>query len=448
LGSAWTPLRGKTWSISGGVGVYSGQLQFFAANDARQGFNTFVPLNLANFPIISNQGTYLFNLANTTVRQLSPGLNVFPLTAGTLNGITVNPFIFITQGLYQLSSIGLQPTLPSISLIESSSTLRNSYSLQYSVSTEAEKYGFNFSLSYVGTRGVKLIRLNTPNGGVNRGSVRLDGAAVSNSGIPTIQGQLLPPASQGLLGGSLTLAPTVYESTANSLYHSVQFEIRRHYSSGLQFSSALTYSRAYDDATDVTDLLGAFPVPQNSQKRSEWGRSNFDVPLRFVSSFVWDVMPRQRRALFRGWQVSGTSVVQSGQPFTVNSIFDVNGDGNLTDRLNTTSGIVRSSGSPVIVLQLAAGTSTPSLLAPDGQAGAVGRNTFRAPARANLDLALSRAIELGESRQIVLRWEGFNALNTRQFGIPQRLLEAPSFGRELRTTTPARLQQLALKFSF
>lgn len=67
---------------------------------------------------------------------------------------------------------------------------------------------------------------------------------------------------------------------------------------------------------------------------------------------------------------------------------------------------------------------------------------------ANLDLALSKAIELGESRQIMIRCEAFNALNTPQFGIPQRLLEAPSFGREVRTIAPARLLQLALKFSF
>ena len=447
LKSQWVRLPGKIWSVKGGVGVYSSDLQFFAVNDSRQGFNTSVPLNLTNFPITSAQGTYLFNLANNRVRQLSPGLNVFPSTIGTLNGLTVNPFVFMTQDLYQLSGIGLQPTLPSVLLIDSTRRLRNPYSIQYSVGTELEKYGFNFVLSYVGTRGVKLVRLDTPNGGPNRGSVRLDGIAVSDSGIPAVQGQLLPPGLQGLLGGSFTLAPTVYESIANSLYNSVQFEVRRRYSHGFQFSSALTYSRAYDDASDVTEVIGAVPIPQDSQKPSEWGRSSFDVPLRFVSSFVWDVAPRERRPLLRGWQVSGVSVVQSGQPFTVNSTFDVNGDGNLTDRLNTSSGIVRGSGG-VSVLQLTAEKSDGSLLAPNGQAGAVGRNTFRAPGMANLDLALSRTIELGETRQITVRGEAFNVLNTPQFGIPQRLLEAPAFGQEVRTLAPARLLQVALKFSF
>jgi len=111
----------------------------------------------------------------------------------------------------------------------------------------------------------------------------------------------------------------------------------------------------------------------------------------------------------------------------VNSTFDVNEDGSLTDRLNTTSGIVRNTGSSVTVLQLAPGTSTPSLLASAGQNGIVGRNTFRAPGIVNVDLALSKAIEIGEGRQILIRCEAFNSLNKPQFGIPQRLLEAPSF---------------------
>lgn len=449
LGAAWTPIPGKPWSIRGGVGVYAGEIQFFAANDARQGFNTFIPLNLTNFSIVSNQGTFLFNLANPLVRQLSSGLNVFSPTVGSLNGITVNPFVLMTQGLFNLSSLGLQPTLPSLALIEPSDRLRNPYSIQYSIGTEIEQHGFSVSLSYVGTRGIKLLRLDTPNGGVDRGAVRLDGASIANSGIPSIRGQLLPPVLQGLSGGSLTLAPTLYESTANSLYNSVQLEVRRHYHRGLQFSTALTYSRANDDSSDVTYLLGAFPLPQDSKNRSEWSRSNFDVPLRFVSSFVWDVMPHQHRRLFRGWQMSGISLIESGQPFTVNSTIDVNQDGNLTDRLNTPSGIVQSSGgNPITVLRLAPGVSRQSLLAPGGQSGSVGRNTFRAPTITNLDLALSRAIELSDNRQIVIRCEGFNILNIPQFGIPQRLLEAPSFGQEVRTTAPARMLQLALKFSF
>lgn len=59
------------------AGSDTGGLQFFAANDTRQGFNTIIPMNRANFPVSPNQGSYLFNLANPAVQQLGRGLNVW-----------------------------------------------------------------------------------------------------------------------------------------------------------------------------------------------------------------------------------------------------------------------------------------------------------------------------------------------------------------------------------
>jgi len=445
FGFAWLPVPGRTWSIRGGFGIYSGRLQFFAANDARQGFNAVFPINYANFPVASSAGAFLFNLANPLVRQLSPGLDV--IKPGFANALTGNPFVLLTQGLFDLPGLGLQPTLPSLPLIRPAANLRNPYSLQYSIGTEAEIRGFAFSLSYVGTRGENLLRLVSPEGGVNRGSVRFDGASISTFGFPNFQGQLLPPGNQILLGGSLTIAQTQYASSASSLYNSVQLEVRKRYSHGLQFSSALTYSRSFDDASDALDLVGVFPLPQNSQAISEWGPSSFDVPIRFSSSFVWDIAPRQRTVLLKDWQAAGIVSVQSGQPFTVNSTFDVNEDGNLTDRLNTTAGLSGSTGVRTVI-GLSPGTSTQALLAANGQNGAIGRNTFRNLPSSNIDIALSKAFELGESRRVTIRCEGFNVLNSPHFGIPQRLLEAPSFGQEVRTVASPRMLQLALRFSF
>jgi hypothetical protein len=83
--------------------------------------------------------------------------------------------------------------------------------------------------------------------------------------------------------------------------------------------------------------------------------------------------------------------MNSGQPFTVNSIFDVNLDGNLTDRLNTTSGLVRT-GNRQQPLLLTVAPAT--LLAPVGSNGAVTRNTFRAGGLVELDLAASKRVQI------------------------------------------------------
>jgi hypothetical protein len=151
------------------------------------------------------------------------------------------------------------------------------------------------------------------------------------------------------------------------------------------------------------------------------------------------------RALFGRLQISGTGRMSTGQPFTVNSIFDVNLDGNLTDRLNTTNGLV-STGSAQQPLLLTADPAT--LLAPIGADGAIARNTFRAGGVVQLDLAASRRIHLSGAHTLLLRCEIFNLTNRANFGVPVRYLEAPAFGRATRTITQGRRVQFSLKYEF
>src|SRR5262249_40976464 len=149
----------------------------------------------------------------------------------------------------------------------------------------------------------------------------------------------------------------------------------------LQYQAAYTLSSAQDDVSDVFDLAGAFVLPQDSlQLGAEYGPANFDVRHQFSYAFTWDI-PRLRqgaqalRQVFNGFALAGSGRFLSGQPFTVNSTIDVNLDGNLTDRLNTTQGLVVT-GDRQQPLALTT-TNTLSLLAPFGQDGAIGRDTFR-----------------------------------------------------------------------
>jgi hypothetical protein len=152
------------------------------------------------------------------------------------------------------------------------------------------------------------------------------------------------------------------------------------------------------------------------------------------------------RSLFDGLQVTSAGRYQSGQPFTVNSIFDVNLDGNLTDRLNTTNGIVVT-GDRSQPLTLT--TSNPAtLLAPVGRDGSIGRNTFRAGSIMELDLAVAKAIPFSDRYKLNVRMDIFNLTNRANFGVPVRYLEAAGFGKATNTLTPGRRIQFSLKFSF
>ena len=144
-------------------------------------------------------------------------------------------------------------------------------------------------------------------------------------------------------------------------------------------------------------------------------------------------------------EISGTGRMSTGQPFTVNSIFDVNLDGNLTDRLNTTTGIVATGNRSH---PFALNTNPAALLAPVGSDGAIGRNTFRSTGLLELNLAVSKRFALSNGQSLQLRADIFNVTNRANFGVPVRYLEAPAFGVSTNTITPGRRVLLSLKYSF
>ena len=184
---------------------------------------------------------------------------------------------------------------------------------------------------------------------------------------------------------------------------------------------------------------------------AERGPANFDARHRFSYYFIYSFdrfaeRNRAYRAVFAGLEIAGSGQFQTGQPFTVNSIFDVNLDGNLTDRLNNTSGI-QVTGDRAQPLRLTT-NNTFSMLAPIGLDGETPRNSFRAGNLLALNLTVIKNFEITNSKHIELRVDFYNFINRANFGIPVRYLEAPGFGKVTNTITPPRRIQVALKYSF
>jgi hypothetical protein len=217
----------------------------------------------------------------------------------------------------------------------------------------------------------------------------------------------------------------------------------------LHYQLSYTLSKATDDVSDVFDLAGASALPQNSITfAGERGPANFDARHRITYNFVYS-FPDYKNGLRRvlgGLEIATIGRLQSGQPFTVNSIIDINLDGNLTDRLNTLEGIIIT-GDRSQPLQLAT-NNTLSLLAPFGEDGRIGRNTFRAGNLVELDLAFIKSFRLDEDRSLMFRTEIFNFINRANYGVPIRFLEAPGFGKATDSVTPGRRIQFSLKLSF
>lgn len=455
FGVAWSPQGLEATSLRGGVGIYSGQFPGIVIDQTRNAFSNFLPLNMANFSPRSGNRTFLFNIANPAVRELSPALHV--ITPGTLNEFpSINPIALLANQFFGLGNLSLSPSVLGLDLVVPQKKLKAPYALHYGLTLE-HQFGGDFlaSIAYVGTTGVKLLRIATPDRGLNfsRFGGPLDVDPLTQAApFPFFQGQVLPPQSN-IISNSFTIARTFFESSGHSTYNSLQVELRKRYGKGrLMFGSAFTYSHSIDDASDFMDTAGAFALPQNSLRRSERASSNFDVRLRWVTHFVWN-LPQPRRklvGLLGGLQAAGIITTQSGQPYTVNSAVDINRDGNLTDRLNTMTGLFRGpvGGDRRIQLSLAPGVSASNLLAPDGLDGAIGRNTFRAPSLFTCDVSLTKTVSLRGNSQMLLRTEVFNLFNRANYGVPVRILESPAFGKSVTTLVPARTIQFALKYQF
>ncbi len=332
----------------------------------------------------------------------------------------------------------------------------------------AHHYAFTFeqqlrdnlviSLGYVGTQGRHLLRLTTPNLGANAflfpTRINVAGNQPNVSGFTAGPGQRIDP-SGAVIGSRPTAtagAVNIYESSANSRYDSMQIHLRGRFPRAIQYQIAYTLSRAVDDVSDVFDLAGASALPQNSFTfAGERAPANFDARHRLSYSFVYDLpalstRTKAVRLLLGGFQVASLGRFQTAQPFTVNTIWDVNLDGNLTDRLNTTQGlqVTGNSSRPLILVA----PDPLSLTAPIGQDGQIDRNSFRAGNILELDLALVKSFAFTSQQRLTVRAEIFNFIDRANFGIPIRFLGAAGFGRAVDTITPGRRIQLGLKYSF
>ena len=138
---------------------------------------------------------------------------------------------------------------------------------------------------------------------------------------------------------------------------------------------------------------------------------------------------------------------QTGQPYSVISAIDVNEDGNLTDRIDSTAGLSFIEEGRAR-LGLASGTASSSLLAAQGSPGKLGRNTFRAQGIVNVDVSVLKQFRFSDRQRFEFRTEAFNLFNRPHFGIPVRTLESPGFGQSIDTVGDARRIQFAFKYLF
>jgi hypothetical protein len=441
IGFAWDPAgTGKT-AIRGGFGIFYDQIITSVTSQSRNVFPHLIPLNSGGLGL-SLQGLVLTNPQFLTVKAKNSEVPI--IAPGTLNTMYTDGgwFRSVLGLLKEKYGQGVAFTLPA-------RRLAVPYGEQYHITVEHEIFSdILVSAAYFGSRGIHLTRSRSPNGGI-LGRPSFD--CPKSSGFPgfcdlTARTET-PQRSDPRLG-----AYTTIENSASSTFHSFQVWTRGRLRQRFQFTGSYQWSHAIDDVSDVFDGLGFFAQPQSdADLRNERASANFDVRHRVTASFVWELPWVNSHRWLGGWTLSGILMARTGQPFTINTSFDVNNDGSLSDRLNSTLGIQRTDLGAVqytVLPGVIRERSSLLLLAEPGHAGLVGRNTFVARGISTLDLSAFRSFSLDSRRKLEVRCEAFNIFNRTHFGVPIRILEAPGFGRSVDTTVGPRLLQLAVKLHF
>jgi hypothetical protein len=224
------------------------------------------------------------------------------------------------------------------------------------------------------------------------------------------------------------------QNVANSSYHALQATLRRT-KGPLTLGLAYTYSHSLDDASDRSDTTFVNSFDLKSNRAS----SNFDQRHLLHISCAYE-LPALRSSFFgsslladtfRGWELSGITLFESGTPFSVINGASPNGI-SVPDNAGVANGVGIGAypdlvGNPYGPVPKGGNNSSsfgPLLLNPGAYAaprgltfGDAGRNSLNNPNRLNFDAAVLRHFRIRERFNLELRGEAFNLFNQTQFRI-------------------------------
>ena len=260
---------------------------------------------------------------------------------------------------------------------------------------------------------------------------------------------------------------------ASSIYHAGSVEFKQRAGHGLSFDANYTYSHTIDTATNEfhTSALNPRRAQDTNQLGADQGNSDLDVPQKFALSVSYDTPKvntenRLMRALLNSYLFGSSFIAQSGQPVTLQSGVDANGNGDSAgDRVVFNPGGIGNTGSDVFpVCESTAGSSsgvpigqtyigpqaytsapfngcavnsaaasgfgfdpaigyTPVngaakyIVAGGGALTTVGRNSYRSPGFYTWNVSLGRDFHITESKYFQIQAQVFNILNHPNYAL-------------------------------
>ncbi len=453
------------FDISLGFGAFGGTFPDMYASRQIPDKRNFAPrIGLAYTPY---WGGFLTGEGKTTIRA---GYGIF--YDGLFSNITSNsaesqPNTFggslpsqVGRGTANASTTGIGSITanpdPTLTVFTMANNLHNPMTQQWNVNVErAMPLGLVMTLAYVGTRGTHLFANQDFN----------------------------PQESYSFINPNFGEI-AVRTNAGDSWYNSGQIEVERKFHSNLFLRAAYTYSKLFDDSSEIFITTGLSSYSQDlMNQRSDWGPSTFDQRHRFTVSYVWQVPYFKRNAFLRAltdqWQWSGIATIESGMPNTVSVGFDNIGNGHPNARpdlsnpaapLNSYAFDGGDLGDPFVSGQYyeyhcvfsyyydagpdcpAEPASTFHFIVPNGRPGNVGRNSQFGPGQIYFDMAIQRDFPIHfwnlENQKISFRVDMLNTFNHPNLYTPSYDMYDVNFNNTAVTINGGRQIKFWLKYSF
>lgn len=249
-------------------------------------------------------------------------------------------------------------------------------------------------------------------------------------------------------------------NVGTTIYQGLSVRLQQRLAHGLSYLVAYTRSVLKDDASSVFDAsiltgpIANYPVADSFNRKLERDYSTGDIPNVFATSATWDLPfgtgrahpgPAWLRPIVSDWSLAGILTLQSGVPVAVTQSVNNNAFAGF--------GVQRPNlvGDPTLPAEqrtVSRWFNTAAFAtAPQFTIGTASRNPVRGPGYRNLDLALSRRVNLQAARALEFRLEAFNVTNTPPLGAPNGIYGSAAFG-SITTAGDPRVIQVAVKFLF
>jgi len=338
-------------------------------------------------------------------------------------------------------------------------------------------------LGYVGTKGTRLRSTYDPDQATlatPQSPVTITGQGCANLQAQGLSCKIVDSTAENASARApyLGIAPANFEEFApnsDSHYNALQATVAHHFSKGLYFQSAYTYSKSIDDVSTASVAFDTRFNDQNNARDSR-GLSDFDRRHRFVTSGVYQLpffanASGLTKGALGGWEASGVLILQSGTPFSVidpagGSAYAFSSPNLATATFTSGSDCANAPSSGSVTSRLAnwvkpgAYTQDATLpiysttgVASPGDATVLGnspRNCLIGPPQKNVDFTLGKTFKLGERQDLRFRADFFNLFNHPSFANPTApVVSAAGASAPITSVvgTP-RLIQFSLKYSF